>query len=146
MRKPWWQSLTSGTARLGFVDDERLPVAGTVSVEPASGAVARRRARHRKDHRATALVEGGGAGHLDGRVPGAVHLAGDEHLSVVGAVGVATACGAVARRRARYRTYARANELVEGGGAGHLDGRVPGAVHLAGDERLVAAGAVGVDP
>src|SRR5262249_828388 len=126
--------------------DEHLSVVGAVGVATACGAVARRRARYRTYARANELVEGGGAGHLDGRVPGAVHLAGDERLVAAGAVGVATACGAVARRRARHRTDLRAPALVEGGGAGPLDGRVPCAVRFAGDERLVAVGGVGVDP
>src|SRR5258708_2638364 len=50
--------------------DEHLIVAGLVGVVPASAAVARRRARHRLDLRAPALIEGGSAGHLLRGVPG----------------------------------------------------------------------------
>src|SRR5690349_11135917 len=130
----------------GLVDHERLLMAGAVGIGPAGAAVARRRARHRTGPCLTALVEGGGAGHLDGLLPDAVHLTGDERLLAAGAVGVPPGGGAVARRRARHRTGRRVTALVEGGGAGHLDGGTPGGVHLAGDERLRVAGAVGVPP
>jgi hypothetical protein len=56
----WTTDLLSSARSVarGLVDDERLLVAGAVGVEPACGAVARRGARHRKESRAAALVEG----------------------------------------------------------------------------------------
>ncbi len=129
-----------------LADHERLGAAGAVCVVPARAAVARRGARHRGDVSEPAPVEGRGAGHLDGGVPGAVHLADHERLEVAGAVCVEPARAAVARRGARHRADFSIPALVEGGGAGHLDGGVPGAVDLADHERLDAAGAVGVAP
>src|SRR5215472_12707788 len=58
----------------GLVDHERLGVAGAVAVGPAGGAVARRAARHRGDGGIPARVQGGQAGYLDRRAPGAVRL------------------------------------------------------------------------
>src|SRR4029450_12887600 len=47
-----------------LADHERLGMPGTVGVEPAGAAVARRPARHRTDLRVPALVEGGGGRDL----------------------------------------------------------------------------------
>src|SRR5262249_19557897 len=80
-----------------LADHERLAVAGAVCVEPARAALARRGARHRADAGVPALVEGGGAGHLDGRAPGAVDLADDIRLGGKGSLCVAPARAAVAR-------------------------------------------------
>src|SRR5262249_44131337 len=126
----------------GLAGRERLEVAGAVPVGPARAAVARRGARHRGGEGVSALVEGGGAGHLDGRVPGAVDLADHERLLAAGAVSVGPARAAVARRAARHRGDVSVPPLVERGGAGYLDGRVPGAVDLAGHEHLAVEGAV----
>src|SRR5258708_4908801 len=88
-----------------------------------------------------ALVGGGGAGNLDGVMPGAVHLIDDHQLFVAGAVGVPPAGAAVARRTARHRADLRV-ALVEGSGAGNLDGFTPDTVHLAAHERLDVRGVV----
>src|SRR5215469_5263398 len=89
-------------AELGcLVDDERLLDAGAVGVKPARAAIARRGARYRVDLGIPALVEGGGAGDLDGGAPGAVYLADHERLDVAGAVGVTAARATVARPGAR---------------------------------------------
>src|SRR5215467_1324729 len=53
-----------------FTDHERLLPTGAVVVEPARGAVARRRARYRIDLRGPVLVEGGEARHLACATPG----------------------------------------------------------------------------
>src|SRR5262249_23597273 len=129
-----------------LADHERLGVAGAVPVEPARAAVARRPARHRADACYPAPVEGGGAGHLDGGVPGAAGLADHERLLAAGAVWVVPARAAVARRPARHRGEAREPAPVECGGAGRLDGGVPGAAGLADHEHLAVAGAVPVVP
>jgi len=47
---------------------------------------------------------------------------------------------------ARHRTGLRSTALIQWPQAGHLDGRVPGAVHLTGDECRRNVGTVGVDP
>src|SRR5262249_57418689 len=97
---------------------------------PAGTAVARRGAGPRADLREVALVEGGGAGNLDGVMPGPVPLIDDHQLFVAAAVGVPPAGAAVARRTARHRVDLRV-ALVERGGAGNLDGFTPGPVHPA---------------
>src|SRR6185312_14056684 len=101
-------------------------------------------ARHRTGRRGPAPVEGGGARHLDGLLPDAIHLAGHERLLAAGAVGVEPAGGAVARHGARHRTGRRGPALVEGGAARNLPGGAPGTVPLTGHERLPVAGAVSV--
>src|SRR5712664_2948454 len=73
------------------VGDEPLAVAGTVGVEAARAAVARRPARHRVDLRVPARVQPGRARNLDRGLPGVGHLAGDERLLVAGTVGVEAA-------------------------------------------------------
>src|SRR5215471_4217775 len=124
----------------GLAGDERLGVAGAVGVGAAGGAVACRGARHRVGRGSPALVEGGGAGDLLGVAPGAVGLGDYVGLVVAGAVGVAAAGGAGARRGARHRT-----DDAAAGGAGDFDGGVPPAVHLGGDEPVEVAGAVFVE-
>src|SRR5215472_13695406 len=99
--------------RLLFADDECLDVAGAVFVESARAAVARCGARHREGFSDPAPVEGRGAGHLDGGVPGAVGLADHERLEVAGAVCVVPARAAVARRGARHREDFSGPALVE---------------------------------
>src|SRR5690349_8375540 len=70
---------------LRFGDHKRLEGPGAVAVFSAGAAVARRRARHRGEVSAPALVERRGAGHLDGGAPGAVGLADHERLEGAGA-------------------------------------------------------------
>src|SRR5690348_18455626 len=113
-----------------LADYERLGQAGAVYEAPARAAVARRAARHRGDFSVPALVEGGGAGHLDGLMPDVVHLADHERLIAAGAVSVEPARAAVAHRATSHERRVGVPALAEGGGAGHLDGLMPGAVHL----------------
>src|SRR5258708_11283933 len=133
-----------GTVHL--TDDKRLNQVGAVGVPPAGAAVARRTARHRGDHTENVPGEGGHAGNPDGVMPGTVHLADDERVVKRRAVHVPPAGAAVARRTARHRADLRIVALVEGGGAGNLDGVMPGAVHLTDDHQLFVAGAVDVPP
>src|SRR5260221_14308424 len=99
-----------------LIDDYQLFVAGAVGVPPAGAAVARRTARHRADLR-VALVEGSGAGNLDGVTPDTVHLAAHERLDVRGVV-VAPAAAAAASRGARHHPDPRGGTAPRGGGGG----------------------------
>jgi hypothetical protein len=88
-----------------LVGDERVLVAVRVEVKPGRGAVARRRAGHRRSQGTAALAEGREAGYLDGPSPGAVLLVGDERLVMVLRAGVVPGGGAVARRRAGHLVH-----------------------------------------
>ena len=110
----------------GLADHEHLLVAGSVEVVAACGAVARRRTRHRLEDGGPALVEDGRARHLLSRLPPPAGLVDHERLGA-GPVEVVATCAAVARRRARQRLDEGGPAPVEGGGAGRLFGRLPGA-------------------
>jgi len=71
---------------LRSADHEYLLPEETVEVGPDRAAGARRGARHRGDSSFPALVEGAGAGHLDGLPPDAAGLADHERLLMAGAV------------------------------------------------------------
>src|SRR5260370_18822034 len=88
---------------VAFADHERLVVTVAVRVEPAGAAVARRGTRHRGDAGIPARVHRTRPGHLPSLAPRAVLLADHERLPVTGAVIVAPAGAALARRGARQR-------------------------------------------
>src|SRR5215469_3481032 len=129
---------------VALADHERLLAMGAVRVEPAGGAVARRGTRHRADEGTPALVQGPQAGHLDRLAPRAIPLADHEPLPVTGAVAVEPPGRAVARQTARDLADASTPARVQGPRAGYLDRLAPGAVALAGHERLPVTVAVRV--
>src|SRR6185312_5698972 len=130
-----------------FVGDEHLRVAGGVAGVSRGGAVARRRARYPCD---PFLIDRRDAGdrYVDGvdLAPLAVRLIGHERVEADRGVLIETAGGAGARRGAGDGQGLRAAAAVEGAGTGYLDGLPPGAVFLAGDERLLGAGGGEVGP
>src|SRR5262250_1803818 len=122
-------------------------MAGGVAGIPRGGAVARRRAGHPRD---PFLVDGRDAGdrHVDGvdLAPLAAGLIGHERVEADRGVLIETAGGAVARRWAGDGQGLRTGAAVEDAGTGDLNGRLPGAVPLVGDERLLGAGGGEVGP
>ena len=71
---------------VALADHERMEASGTVHVDPASGALARRAARHRGGSDTPARAQGTRAGHLDRPAPRAVRLGDHERLLVTRAV------------------------------------------------------------
>src|ERR1022692_192178 len=126
--------------------DERLAVAGGICVEPAGAAVARPRARHRQDLGLPAFVQGRGTGNLLRWPPDAPCLPDDERLEVAGGIYVVPAGAAVARPRARHQGDLGEPALVQRRSTRDLPRWPPDALHLPGDERLLVAGDVCVEP
>src|SRR6185437_958618 len=133
-----------GPGAVLLADDESLPVTMAVDVAAAGRAAACRRARHRVDP-AARRGQGGQAGYLDRLAPGAVPLAGHEALPVSLAILEVPSGPAVAGREARHRGDPGRSAGIERRYAGRLGRLAPGAVSLAGHERLSVPQAVLVE-
>src|SRR5262249_58475722 len=97
-----------------------------------------RAARYGKDVGYPAPVEGGGAGDLLGRAPGAVRLVRDEHLTTSGGACVRADDGAVARRGTRHRGDLGGPAPVEGHAARKRPRDAPPAMGLGDNKRMLS--------